>query len=312
MQQNGQSPHIPVLLEESVSNLINNRNGVYIDGTLGYGGHAETILERLGSKGLLIGLELNPKALSFAQNRLAPHQDRFSLHLSNFQQFSKPLFNLNIRKIHGILLDLGLSSPSIDESENGFSYKNEGPLNMLFGQKNGITAKEFLNSNNESDISLIIRKFGEEKNSKKIAKSIVKNVKSGKMNSTYDLRDAICAVTATRFQLKTLSRVFQAIRIHVNNELEVLKKTLELSLYFLKTGGRIAVISYHSLEDRIVKTFFNDHSKICVCPPEIPVCVCDTTPSLKKITKKAIVPSSEEISQNNRARSARLRVSERI
>ena len=312
MPETGNSPHVPVLLEESVHNLITNRNGVYIDGTLGYGGHAESILERLGSKGLLIGLELNPEALSFAQNRLAPFKDRMSLHLSNFRNFSKVLFDLNIRCIHGILLDLGLSSAVIDQAEYGFSYKNDGPLNMLFGQQNGQTAKEFLNSVSESDIFSLLKKFGEEPNAKKISKSIVQSSNRGQMNTTLDLRNAICAVTPKKYQLKTLSRVFQAIRIKVNDELAVLKETLELSQYFLEKGSRIAVISYHSLEDRIVKTFFNEKSIKCTCPPIVPVCICDTVPVLKKISKGAIKPPEDEISRNKRARSARLRISERI
>ena len=308
----GNAPHIPVLLEETVSQLITSADGIYIDGTLGFGGHSEAILRRLGPAGMLIGLDLNPKAISFAENRLSTISNNYALHLSNFKSFSKILYNGNIRTIQGFLLDLGLSSALIDESDYGFSFRNDGPLDMQFDRNGKNTAEKYLNKVIEADLIKVLRKFGEEPNARKIAIEIVKRVKLGKMKTTFDLKEAVCSVIPERFQVKALARVFQAIRIKINNEIEVLQRTLELATEFLNPGGRLAIISYHSLEDKLVKSFFKNKSIKCVCPPQIPICSCNVKPKLKKITTKAIIPTKEDIKFNSRARSARLRIAERV
>ena len=306
------TPHIPVLLEETISYLITDTSGVYVDGTLGYGGHSEAILRRLEPTGMLIGLDLNPNAISYSENRLSAISTNFVLHLSNFKSFTKILFEKKIRKIQGILLDLGLSSALIDEPEYGFSYRNNGPLDMKFDRKGDFSAKDYLNNVSESDLFITLKKFGEEPNARKIAYEIVQRVKQNKMKTTFDLKNAVCNVVPKRFQIKTLARVFQAIRIKINNEIEVLLRTLELAMGILIPGGRLVVISYHSLEDKVVKSFNKLNSTKCICPPQIPICSCNSNPKLKKITNKAIIPSGKEISENSRARSARLRISERI
>tara|TARA_S200000501_G_scaffold366785_1_gene402172 strand:- start:4023 stop:4952 length:930 start_codon:yes stop_codon:yes gene_type:complete len=307
-----ESPHIPVLLKETVSQLITDPKGVYIDGTLGFGGHSEAILQRLEPTGMLIGLDLNPNAISFANSRLSTISDNYVLHLINFKSFSKILFQNNIRNIQGFLLDLGLSSALIDQPDYGFSYRNNGPLDMQFDRNGNNSAEKYLNQVSEVELIRIIKLYGEEPNAKKIAYEIIQRVKIGKMKTTFDLKDAVCRVVPERFQNKALARVFQAIRIKINNEIEILHRTLKLAVEFLNTGGRIAVISYHSLEDRIVKAFFKSNSIKCICPPKFPLCSCNSNPKLKKISKKVIIPSHIDVKENSRSRSARLRIAERL
>ena len=306
------APHIPVLLEETVSRLITDPTGLYIDGTLGFGGHSEAILQRLEPIGMLMGLDLNPKAISFSENRLSSISNNYTLHLSNFKSFSEILYNKNIRKIQGFLLDLGLSSALIDEPEYGFSYRNNGPLDMQFDRNGSNTAEKYLNNVSESELLMTLRKFGEEPNARKIANEIVQRVAIDKMKTTFDLKEAICKVVPGRFQIKALARVFQAIRIKINNEIEILHRTLELATEFLNPSGRLVVISYHSLEDKLVKAFINSKSVKCICPPRVPICNCSANPKLIKITNKAIIPTEEDIATNSRARSARLRIAERV
>lgn len=307
-----EAPHIPVLLKESVSSLITDLNGIYIDGTLGYAGHSTSILQRLEPEGMLIGLDLNPNAISFAENRLSTISTNYGLHLSNFKSFSKVLFDRKIRKIQGFFLDLGLSSALIDEPEYGFSYRNNGPLDMQFDRNGSFSAKDYLQNVSVDNLIFTLRKYGEEPNARKIANEIVQCVNQNKMNTTLDLRNAICNVVPERFQVKALSRVFQAIRIKINDEINILKRTMELAIEFLNPGGRLVIISYHSLEDKMVKSFINNKSIKCICPTQLPICCCNVTPKLKKITSKAIVPSKSDIVDNSRARSAKLRVAERI
>ena len=207
------APHIPVLLEETVSQLITDPSGVYVDGTLGFGGHSEAILRRLEPTGMLIGLDLNPNAISFAENRLSTISNNYALHLSNFKSFSKILFEKNIRNVQGLLLDLGLSSALIDQPEYGFSFRNDGPLDMQFDRNGKNTAEKYLNQVEEIELAKIIKRFGEEPNARKIASEIVQRVKLGKMSTTFDLKDAICKVVPERFQIKALARVFVVIRI---------------------------------------------------------------------------------------------------
>jgi len=306
------TPHISVLLEETVSHLITDPNGIYLDGTIGFAGHASEILKRLNTAGQLIGIDADPYALDFSDKRLEKLRKQYSLHNDNYQNFPKVLEKLGIREIDGILLDLGISSYQVDTEHRGFSFQSNAPLDMRFNPNVGVSARDLLHQMDETEISTMIRDNGEEKFNKKIASAIVTKIKSGELETTTDLKDAVASVIYDRFLTKSLSRVFQAIRIEVNQELESLKIALKFSLTYLKKGRRIAVITFHSLEDKIVKRFFKEQSKTCVCPREYPVCVCDTKPSLRIINRKVVVGSEDEIANNPRARSAKLRIAERI
>ncbi len=305
-------PHQPVLLEETVSHLITDPSGTYIDGTIGFAGHSTAILQNLNNTGKLIGIDADPYALEFSEKRLCDFKTQISLHNENFQNFPKVLNEMEIQSVNGILLDIGVSSYQVDAKHRGFSFQTEAPLDMRFNPNKGMSARDLLYQLNEQELSVLIRDYGEERYHKKIASAIVTQVNSGTMETTLDLRNAIATVIYDRFLVKSLSRVFQAIRIEVNQELESLKTALHHTLTYVKKGGRIAVITFHSLEDKIVKRFFQAHSKDCVCPKEYPVCVCETVPLLRMIKRKAIVSSKSELAQNPRARSAKLRVAERV
>ncbi|MBC8214585.1 MAG: 16S rRNA (cytosine(1402)-N(4))-methyltransferase RsmH [Candidatus Marinimicrobia bacterium] len=307
--------HLPVMKQDINNLLVTALDGIYLDGTVGFGGHSGEILEKLKSPGKLIGLDADPDALQSADQYLSSFKTQtklFSLHHINFRYFPQILDKLEITKVNGILLDLGISSYQIDNAEKGFSFRAEGPLDMRLNPNSELNAKDYLYSVNENELGQIIRDYGEERYYKKIALSIVKRVKENKMNTTLDLKDAITSVVFGKFQIKSVARVFQAIRIHINDELVALREALVQSKKYLSNGGRLAVITFHSLEDRIVKRFINDESKTCVCPRELPICACDTIPSFKWVSRKAILPSEKEIEENPRARSAKLRIAERI
>jgi 16S rRNA (cytosine1402-N4)-methyltransferase len=300
------------MVDAVVSHLITDPNGIYLDGTLGFGGHAEAILNKLMPSGQYIGLDADPYALEFSKKRLSVHQALLTLHHVNYREFPEVLASMGVPQVTGLFFDIGFSSYQIDSRERGFSFQYDAPLDMRFNPNQSLTAKELLNSFSEKDIGIIIKELGEEKNWRKISRSIVEASKNGNMETTFHLKDAISAVTNPRFVNKTLARVFQGIRIYINDELESLKIALKSSLKYLAVGGRIGVISFHSLEDRIVKKFFQVHSVTCVCPKAFPMCICDTKPELKIVNRKAIVPTAEEIEANSRARSAKLRFAERI
>ena len=303
--------HKSVLLNETVNNLIMNKNGIYIDGTIGFAGHAKQILSQLDKKGKLIGIDLDSYALKCSKDNLSqfPKQS-YSLYKGNFSEFPNIIKDMGISKVDGIVVDLGISSYQIDSGHRGFSYMNKGILDMRFNDKNGISAKELLNSIDAIELGDIIKKFGEEKKYNKIARNIVKYSKEDKMNTTFDLKNAIEDVTNPRYLNKTLSRVFQSIRIRVNNEIENLNLFLSHSVKYIKKGGRLAIITFHSLEDSIVKHFFKENAISCVCPPSFPICNCNHKAKLKIINKKGIKPSSQELKNNSRARSAKLRIAE--
>jgi 16S rRNA (cytosine1402-N4)-methyltransferase len=305
-------PHQPVLLEEAVSYLVTDPDGIYLDGTIGFGGHAEALLSKLSKKGQLIGIDLDPYALDYTQKRLSAHFTSYSLHHGNFREYPILLQKEGVSTLTGILIDLGTSSCQIDSVHRGFSFQQDAPLDMRFNSQSGMTAGDFLNSSTEENISDVIKKYGEERRHRKIAGKISRMVKGGKMNTTFDLKEAVSGSVHPRHVTKSLARVFQAIRIHINHELDSLKSALQSSLGWVKAGGRIAIISFHSLEDRIVKQFFKEAALTCVCPKEFPVCVCDTTPELKILTSRGIKASAEEVKHNSRSRSAKLRVAERI
>ena len=302
--------HEPVLLNETVDNLVMNKNGIYVDGTVGFAGHASHIISKLNDKGKLIGIDLDPYALKYSKDSLSKFPKKsYSLYKGNFSEFSKILQKIGISKVDGLVVDLGISSYQIDSKHRGFSYRYDSDLDMRFDPENKISAKQFLNNIDELSLSYTIKNLGEEKQHKKIASNIVKYSRLNKMNTTYDLKNAIEEVSSKRYINKTLSRVFQAIRMKVNNEIDNLNNFLNLSLKYVKKGGRIAVITFHSIEDKIVKNFFKDHSISCTCPNTFPICICNHQASLK-IVKKSISPSDFEIKNNPRSRSARLRIVE--
>ena len=306
------NPHVTVLLQELVSWIITDKNGIYLDGTVGYGGHSEAILKKISSDGKLIGMDLDPYALKYSEKRLSSLQKSYSLHNGNFKEYPYLLQSLKVDKVAGIIFDLGFSSGQLDAEHRGFSFQSNAPLDMRFNPKVGLTAKELLHKLTRKEISLLIKEYGEERLYRKISNNIVNAIKSNKMNTTFDLKNAVEKCVNPRYLNKSLARVFQSIRIKVNNEIDALKEALNSSINFLGKGGRIAVISFHSLEDRIVKKFFKDSSILCVCPNSFPICTCETNPTLKILTKKAIIPNQKECDLNSRSRSAKLRVAERI
>ena len=305
-QENG---HVPVLVAEVTDWLLTDPHGVYVDGTLGGAGHSKALLNELSSDATLLGIDADSKTLEIAAQQLADYPQNILLAEANFSHMAALLYKEEIEEVDGILLDLGLSSFQIDIPEKGFSYMKDGPLDMRFSHTSTETAAKFINTAEEKDIAYVIKRYGGERYAKKIARSIIVN---RPMSTTTELREAVAAVTPDSFLIKTLSRVFQALRIHVNRELDVLEQTLNSSLTLLKAGGRLAVISYHSLEDRVVKNFIKEAEQDCICPPELPQCVCDHEQVMQSLTKGIITPSEDEIRANPRARSAKLRVAERL
>lgn len=305
-QENG---HIPVLLTEVTEWLLTDPQGIYVDGTLGGAGHSKALLNQLASDATLLGIDADARTLHIAEQELAEYPQNILLAEANYSHMAALLYKEDIDEVDGILLDLGLSSFQIDIPEKGFSYMKDGPLDMRFSHASTETAAKFINTAEEKDIAYVMKRYGEERYAKKIARSIIVH---RPMSTTTELREAVAAVTPDSFLIKTLSRVFQALRIHVNRELDVLEQTLNSSLTLLKAGGRLAVISYHSLEDRVVKNFIKEAEQDCICPPELPQCVCDHEQVMQSLTKGVITPSEEEIRVNSRARSAKLRVAERL
>lgn len=303
-------PHRPVLYQEVLDALAPKSGGNYLDGTLGAGGHAEGILSISSPQGRLLGLDLDPEALAIARQRLFSFQDRVVIHPSSYQQAPDILQEIGWQAVDGILLDLGVSSMQVDRPERGFSFKGEGPLDMRFNQTIGTTAADLVNKLSEEELANIIWQYGEERYSRRIARAIVK---TRPIHTTEALAALITkAVPQYSSHIHPATRTFQALRIATNKELETLSAALPLLIDCLTPGGRIAVISFHSLEDRIIKNFFKRESKDCICPPEQPVCTCGHSASLKILTKKPVRPTEKEIKDNPRASSAKLRVAERI
>jgi len=303
------TPHVPVLLEEVLHWLITTRDGIYFDGTVGAGGHSRAILERLSPEANLIGIDADPEILDVAEDRLREFPQHILLVQGNYSQIPAILLEKEFESFDGLLLDLGISSYQIDQAERGFSYQQEGPLNMQFSKSGEISAAAFINEVEENTLIQVIRTYGEEKNARNISRSILQR---RPLQTTKDLREAVTAVTPERYWNKTLSRVFQAIRIHVNRELEILEGALNALIPLLNPGGRIVVIAYHSLEDRIVKQAFKEAESDCICPPELPRCQCDKEQTLRILTKNVVRPTDKEVTENPRARSARLRAAERV
>ncbi|MEA2076658.1 MAG: 16S rRNA (cytosine(1402)-N(4))-methyltransferase RsmH [Candidatus Marinimicrobia bacterium] len=299
--------HTPVLLHETVKQLITRPTGVYIDATCGLGGHAIEISRKLDPKGSLYCFDLDPKALAFSKDRLAEYDNIYYIQ-HNFDKLKMALFAEDVQHFDGILYDLGVSSMEIDTAERGFSFMKDGPLDMRMGETE-LTAADIINTYSREDLTRIFRKYGEERFSGRIAGRIVE---TRPYFRTLPLVNCIKSIIYGPHVTKTLARIFQALRIEVNHELDALKKSLADALDMLNSGGRLIVISYHSLEDRIVKQFFQDAASDCICPPEIPICICGHKAAVKKITKKPIIPSEEELKINPRSRSAKCRIIEKL
>jgi len=306
--------HKPVLFDECMEMLDIKPDGIYVDGTMGGGGHSEGILNRLDS-GLLIGIDRDTEALNASQKRL----DKFGNHVvfvnNNYINIKEVLKSLDKEKVDGILLDLGVSSYQLDNPDRGFSYNYDAPLDMRMNTSDEITAKDVVNKCTKEELIKILRDYGEEKWASRIADFIVKRRESGEIQTTFELVDIIKAAIPAKAREgggHPAKRTFQAIRIHVNKELEYLEMSVRNAIDSLKEGGRLCIITFHSLEDRIVKDVFNEYAKGCICPKEFPQCVCNNKPEVKVLTKKPIISKQEELEVNNRAHSAKLRVIEKL
>lgn len=307
--------HTSVLFAETIDSLEVKPDGVYVDGTLGGGGHASGICEKLGENGLLIGIDRDRDALSAAEKRLDNYKCRKIFVQSNYSQVKSVLEDNCIDKIDGAVLDLGVSSFQLDNSERGFSYMQDAPLDMRMNADDSFSAYDIVNTYSEKELTRIIREYGEERWASRIASFIVKARAEAPLTSTFELVDVIKAAvpaSARREGPHPAKRTFQAIRIEVNDELGQLKKAVDEFCDVLAPGGRLAIITFHSLEDRIVKEIFARRVHPCTCPPEFPICVCGKVPDIKKITGKPLTASKEELMSNPRARSAKLRVAEKI
>ena len=307
--------HTSVLLQETIDALCIRSGGIYVDGTLGGGGHSEQIAARLSGEGRLIGIDQDAAAVEAAGKRLEQFKDHVTIVRSNYGNMAGELKKLGISSVDGVLLDLGVSSYQLDDAERGFTYREDAPLDMRMDQRKALTAREVVNSYSEQDLYRIIRDYGEDRFAKKIAKHIVRERQIQSIETTGELIHIIKAAIPAKVRATgghPAKRTFQAIRIEVNQELSVLMNSLDMIIDLLNDGGRFCVITFHSLEDRIVKDAFRKAENPCICPPDFPVCVCGRKPKGKVITRKPILPSVRETEDNPRSKSAKLRVFERI
>ena len=306
--------HISVLLHESVETLNIKPDGIYADGTMGGGGHSEQIVQKLGDSGMLIGIDRDTEALAASQKRLSSYNNVRYVH-SNYKEIKDILSSLGVDKLSGAVLDLGVSSYQLDCRERGFSYMEDAPLDMRMNPEDSLSAYDVINTYSEEDLAKIFFSYGEEKFSRKIARIIAERRQNKPIETTLELVDIIKAAIPEKFRQKgshPAKRVFQAVRIEVNGELRDLKVALDDFFDSLEKGGRLAVITFHSLEDRIVKNAFNEYATGCTCPKDFPICVCGKTPRGKVITRKPILPSEEEQEFNPRSKSAKLRIIEKL
>lgn len=304
--------HKSVLLEETIESLHIRPDGCYVDGTLGGAGHALEICKRLGENGRLVGIDQDGDAIQAAQEKLKPF--KVNIVRSNYVDFDRVLDQLGIEEVDGILLDLGVSSYQLDQAERGFTYREDAPLDMRMDQRQQKTAKDIVNGYSEQELYHIIRDYGEDKFAKNIAKHIVKRRMEKEITTTGELIECIKAAIPAKCRVKgghPAKRTFQAIRIELNAELDVLEHSIDRMIDRLKPGGRLSIITFHSLEDRIVKNRFRINENPCTCPPEFPVCVCGKRSKGRVITRKPILPSERELAYNSRSKSAKLRVFER-
>ncbi len=303
--------HIPIMIDEVIENLITDKEGIYVDCTLGFGGHSERILDNLSKKGTLIGIDRDMEAIKASEDRLDKYGDCFRAIHGNYKNIEGYLNEAGIKMVDGILADLGISSYQIDTPQRGFSYNNDAPLDMRMNQKDKLSAYEIVNSYSVEELTRIIRIYGEEKFARQIANKIATYRNDKPVQTTFELVEIIKSAIPAPARRKggnPAKRTFQAIRIHVNQELEGLAETIETMIRLLKSGGRLCVITFHSLEDRIVKQVMRELEDPCTCPKDIPYCVCGKESLGKANPRRGIVPSQEEINQNSRSKSARLRV----
>ena len=305
--------HKSELLNETIDGLNIKPDGIYVDGTLGGGGHAYEVCRRLGEKGSIVGIDQDAAAIEAASARLKDFGEKVTIVRSNYCDMKSKLHELGIDKVDGIVLDLGVSSYQLDTAERGFSYREDAPLDMRMDTRQKMTAREIVNDYTEADLYRVIRDYGEDKFAKNIAKHIVQARAVKPVETTAELSEIIRASIPMKFQKKSghpAKRTFQAIRIELNRELDVLRDSLDDMIDLLNPGGRLCIITFHSLEDRIVKSAFRKNENPCTCPPDFPVCVCGKKSKGSIITKKPILPSEEELEYNSRSKSAKLRIFE--
>lgn len=307
--------HKSVLLRETIDSLKVKPGGIYVDGTLGGGGHAFELCSRLGKDGRLIGIDQDEAAISAASERLSEYKGQVTIVRSNYSRMPQVLDELGIGKVDGIYLDLGVSSYQLDTPERGFTYREDVPLDMRMDQRKPMTAADIVNAYSEEKLYRVIRDYGEDKFAKNIARHIVRKRQEKPIETTGELVEAIKAAIPARVRATgghPAKQTFQAIRIELNGELEVLESSIDRMIERLNPKGRLAVITFHSLEDRIVKHKFRENEQPCICPPDFPVCVCGRVSKGRVITRKPIIPTEEEEKENNRAKSSKLRVFERV
>ena len=305
--------HRSVLLRETIDSLSVKPDGIYVDGTLGGGGHALELCGRLGPEGRLVGIDQDEDAIAAAAERLADYRDRVSIVRSNYERMEDVLAGLGIDRVDGIYLDLGVSSYQFDAAERGFSYREDAPLDMRMDRRQPLTAADVVADYSEEELTRIFREYGEEKFAKSIAGRIAAKRQVSPITTTGQLTGIIKEAIPMKARAASghpARRTFQALRIEVNRELEVLENSIDGMIRLLKPGGRLAIITFHSLEDRIVKNRFRENENPCICPPDFPVCVCGRKSRGKVITRRPVVPTAEEIEENKRCRSAKLRVFE--
>ncbi len=306
--------HKSVLLYETVDSLNIRPDGIYVDGTLGGGGHAYEVCKRLGEHGRLIGIDQDADAIAAASARLSEFQDKVTVVRSNYENIASVLHDLGIEKVDGIYLDLGVSSYQLDTASRGFTYREDAPLDMRMDQRNPQTAADIVNNYSEMELYRIIRDYGEDRFAKNIAKHIVRQRQEKPYETTGELIETIKAAIPAKVRATgghPAKRTFQAIRIELNHELDVLNRSIDTMIDLLNPGGRLSIITFHSLEDRIVKKRFRDNENPCICPPEFPVCMCGRKSKGTVITRKPVVPGEEELEYNKRSKSSKLRVFER-
>lgn len=306
--------HKSVLLDETIKGLNIKPDGIYVDGTLGGGGHAYEVCRRLNNKGSFIGIDQDAAAIEAAGIRLSDFGERVTIIRSNYCDMKSRLHEKGIDKVDGIVLDLGVSSYQLDTADRGFSYREDAPLDMRMDQRSEMTARDIVNDYSEMDLYRVIRDYGEDKFAKNIARHIVRERAKRPIETTGELTEVIRHAIPMKFQKKTghpAKRTFQAIRIELNRELDVLRDSLDDMIDMLNPGGRLCIITFHSLEDRIVKSAFKKNENPCTCPSDFPVCVCGKVSKGRVITRKPILPSEEEMEVNSRSKSAKLRIFER-
>ncbi len=306
--------HYSVLLKETIEQLQVRPDGIYLDGTLGGGGHAEAVAKKLSDEGRLFGIDQDEAAIEAASKRLEAYRGKVTILRNNYRNAVAALRELGVEGVDGIVLDLGVSSYQFDEAERGFSYRYDTALDMRMDQRSTLSAKEIVNGYSESELFHIIKNYGEEPFAKNIAKHIARERKKKEITTTFELNEIIKNAIPAKMRQgggHPSKRTYQAIRIECNHELEVLRDSLDDMISFLRPGGRICIITFHSLEDRIVKTAFRTNETPCICPPEFPVCTCGRISKGKAVTKKPILPSAEELEENSRSKSAKLRVFQR-